>query len=590
MSPHIHYVIACLIFEVLFVITHRKSSNAKQLLGMIFLPVLLYLFTYRYPFLTMLGQGQVYAASLVCFLTTIILCTFSFEPPKNKRGSFFFISFFAAISVILIFLVHGIPWLIKTFPLENPDAIIFTLLQNKTGTEGFVWGLIWNNILCPTIAFFVPISIAICILSVVVFRTRKTWCLKIFHYKICLHAGLNVFFTIQQLYFILFLCSALVFCVTMPKLFLPLSDLCKVYFESNKKSDSELYLKEYVFPDSTAIAVPKNKKNLIYIMMESMMVNFNEFTPEIDEITKENLSFEPGGVDVAMTGWTIAAQVSKICGIPLNVPSRLENNDSIVNFLPNIKCLTDILAGNGYNQAYIQGSNGEFASTKKFWTQHKVNVFHDFSYYVEIGKLDKKKEILWGVTDKRLYNLIRDELDALSKDTLKPFALYAATIDTHFPEGHMSEGCEVSKTEKSLYPSVLRCASKQLDSFLKWAQMQDWYEKTVIIVVGDHTWTTFVDLLNMPKDAPLYWINLFVNTHRFVTNRNRKFSSFEMFPTVLEALNFEIDGHRLGLGTSLFSTEKTLLEKMAKSTLDSLLKEKSYQYDYFMFGGSFKRD
>ena len=59
-----------------------------------------------------------------------------------------------------------------------------------------------------------------------------------------------------------------------------------------------------------------------------------------------------------------------------------------------------------------------------------------------------------------------------------------------------------------------------------------------------------------------------------------------MFPTVLEAMNMDIEGHRLGLGTSLFSSEKTLLERMPKTTLDSMLKVKSYQYDYFMQGGS----
>ena len=34
-----------------------------------------------------------------------------------------------------------------------------------------------------------------------------------------------------------------------------------------------------------------------------------------------------------------------------------------------------------------------------------------------------------------------------------------------------------------------------------------------------------------------------------------------MFPTILESMGVKIDGGRLGLGTSLFSNEKTLVER-----------------------------
>ena len=151
----------------------------------------------------------------------------------------------------------------------------------------------------------------------------------------------------------------------------------------------------------------------------------------------------------------------------------------------------------------------------------------------------------------------------------------------------MSDGCAVAESETSQYPSALRCASKQVESFLKWAETQDWYKNTVIVIVGDHTWSTFTDLLNLDGNAPLYWINVFLNTRNMPLNVNRNFCSFDMFPTVLEAMGVEIAGHRLGLGTSLFSDEKTLLEKMPKPTLDSILKVKNFQYDYFLHGGSF---
>lgn len=587
MSVHIHYVIACLAFEILFAILHRESTNTKQIFGLLLIPASLYFFVYQHPLLPLSNLMLVYITSVLCFVVTIFICSLSSEPHVVSKVKAKTPVFLAVASFILFIFIYGIPWLIKAFPLENSEAILFTLSQNKSGTEGFVWNLIWVNILRPVLSSFVPISIFFFILSAFVFYSKKTWFLRIFHFKIRIRSGENIWVTLKQLYAFLFICLLIIFCMSAPKLTTPLLDLCKVYFDSNMKQNSQLYLNDYIFPDSVSIAAPQKRKNLIYIMMESMEVNFEDYTPEINRIAKENISFKPGGIDVAMTGWTMAAQVSKICGIPLNLPNGMENSDSIYSFLPNLKCLTDILAKNDYNQIYVQGSDGSFSSKRNFWRQHNVINFHDFVYYKEKNIISEKKEIYWGVTDKTLYGLIRKELDEVTHDTTKPFALYAMTVDTHFPEGHLSEGCIVSEIYETQYPSILNCASSQIDSFLEWAKKQNWYENTVVVLVGDHTWSTFTELLRLPKDAPLYWINIFLNTRKEPLNTNRYFSSFDMFPTVLEALNFEIDGHRLGLGTSLFSDEKTLLEKMPKTILDSLLRIKSYQYDYFMQGGSF---
>lgn len=590
MFVHLHYVIACLIFEVLFVFIHRKSSNAKQLFGMIFIPISLYVFTYRYPFLSMLGWGQVYVTSLLCFLMAIFLCTLSLEPPKKELVQKKIPILFALASFFFILFAYGIPWLVRAFPLESPDIILFTLFQNNAGTNDFVWDLIWVNILHPALVIFVPVSLLVVALSVAVSYSKRTWCFKLLKCRIRIYSGINIWFTLKQLYTVLFLCGLFVFCMVVPKLFLPVINICGTYFESNKRCDSQLYLNEYIFPDSVNISFPQKKRNLIYIMMESMEVNFKNYTPEINRITEENISFEPGGVDVAMTGMTIFAQVAKNCAIPLNVPYGLENSDSIYSFLPNVKCLTDVLAENDYDQVYVQGSDGTFSSKRNFWNLHKVDKFHDFPYYKKEKIVPRDNEIFWGLSDKTLYRLMQRELKEFEKNPSKPFALYAMTVDTHFPEGNLSEGCEVSETEPSQYPSILRCASRQLNDFLQWAKMQTWYDNTVFVIVGDHTWKTFTELLNLPKDDPLYWINIFINVQQQPAVKNRLFSSFDMYPTILEAMNVEISGHRLGLGSSLFSAEKTLLERMPRNTLDSMIVKKSYQYDYFMFGGSFKRD
>ena len=585
MFIHYSFVALCLISEVVFVVLHRSSSTYKQLLGMILIPVSIYFFTYQYPLFACFRLEQVYAVTAVCLSVLLILFSLSYESVRFFEPRIGRLLSFVVLSFILISFIYGIPWLIRLFPLENPDAILFTLFQNNAGVEGFVWDLVWRNVLCPTLLVFLPVSFVFFVISIVIVFSKKTWCFSILKYKLRLFPGRTIWQPLKQLYFSFFCCSLVIFMFDFPKLFFPLIDICNVYLESNKKSNSQLYLEEYVFPDSVTITFPAKKKNLIFIMMESMEVNFKDYTPEINELMKNNISFSPGGVDLAMTNWTMAAQISKLCAIPLNVPYGFENSNYIYSFLPHAKCLMDILADNGYKQIYFQGSDGSFSSKRTFWTQHNVKEFHDYPYFKQKKIIGEKKEIYWGVTDKTLYRLIQNEL---AGGLHEPFAMYMMTVDTHFPDGYLSEGCVVSDQDKIQYPSILRCSSKMLDSFLGWIQKQNWYENTVVVVVGDHTWDSFTESLNLPKDSPLYWINLFMNVQIDPPKANRKFSSFDIFPTVLESMNAEIEGHRLGLGTSLFSREKTLLERFPQFEIDSMLKKKSYQYDFFMQGGNFK--
>lgn len=55
-----------------------------------------------------------------------------------------------------------------------------------------------------------------------------------------------------------------------------------------------------------------------------------------------------------------------------------------------------------------------------------------------------------------------------------------------------------------------------------------------------------------------------------------------MFPTLLEAMGVQVEGHRLGFGTSLFSDEKTLLERFPLDYINEKTMENTIQYDSFV--------
>ncbi|MBO4556333.1 MAG: hypothetical protein J5706_06195, partial [Elusimicrobiales bacterium] len=60
--------------------------------------------------------------------------------------------------------------------------------------------------------------------------------------------------------------------------------------------------------------------------------------------------------------------------------------------------------------------------------------------------------------------------------------------------------------------------------------------------------------------------------------RKRELTQIDMFPTILEAAGFSIKGHRLGLGVSVFSEEKTLAEQYKKNELRHRLRRSGPLY------------
>ena len=76
--------------------------------------------------------------------------------------------------------------------------------------------------------------------------------------------------------------------------------------------------------------------------------------------------------------------------------------------------------------------------------------------------------------------------------------------------------------------------------------------------------------------------NAFINTKvKPVNNKNRVFTTMDMFPTTIGALGISIEGNRLGLGTNLFSNKKTIPEEIGLDVFNKELKKSSsYYYKY----------
>lgn len=501
---------------------------------------------------------------------------------KIKKTTVFFL-FILLFQAFLVLYIQSIPWAIDTFPLSNIEAVLFTLFAGTNeGAEEFVLSSFWSKACNPAIKFLSIILVCELVISIILKRQKivlrfTLWKIKAIIMGPTIKEYFSQILKISTI-FLLVYCAILSF--VLPEIVM--STPFKALFQ--QPVDSELYRNHYIHPDSIQIS-SENPKNLIVILLESMETNFAQYTPEINSLEKEHTNFAPGGESVSGTSWTIAGITGKLCGIPLNMPMSIgEYLGKLPTYLPGAKCLMNVLADKNYNQVYMQGSSGDFTQKRTFWTVHGNVAVHDIEYFKQAGKIPNDYHVFWGFEDRKLYRFAKEELDGLYKLN-KPFALYMLTIDTHQPEGYVDSACakEFEKVEGKL-PKAIQCSSKQLYDFISWAKQQPWYENTVISVMGDHTMPMLSPKVGIPKSDSLYWTNFIINSGVQKPMKPRQYSSLDMFPTLLETMGFELEHRGVALGRSLFSDSLTMLELYGRKTLDSLLRERSIQYDKFLFG------
>ena len=357
-------------------------------------------------------------------------------------------------------------------------------------------------------------------------------------------------------------------------------------------TESDFIEDNYADPEKVALSFPEEKRNLIYIFLESMETTFaqpeaggkitEDFIPELSQLAKENVNFSNneglgGSLSLSGTTWTAAAMVSQTSGIPVKVKISADAYGKDGEYLPGAVSLGEILRKQGYNQTLLIGSDADFHGRQPYFSLHGGYNILDTDSLKETGRLDPDYREWWGFEDEKLFDFAKEELLRLSKEDA-PFNLTMLTADTHFPDGYKCRLCDDKHEEQ--YANVLSCSSKQVYEFISWIKEQDFYENTTIIICGDHLTMDAQFLDEIDEEYVRTTYNCIINPAAEAKNtRNRSFASIDMFPTTLAAIGVKIDGERLGLGTNLFSGEKTLCEQYGFETLDLELRKNSEFYN-----------
>ncbi|SJZ36039.1 LTA synthase family protein [Anaerorhabdus furcosa] len=457
-----------------------------------------------------------------------------------------------AISMTLLFLsilmIRSTDWAIDTFNAIEFSEIVYHLKVPIEGTSSSILESFFLN------SFLFSAVVTIVIAWLVSYFCKKYEDKKIFELIRCRKIVSAI------IVFVVFGCFSL----------LRVNALDYVIDITTQSSFIE---ENYVDGRDVNLNFPENKRNLIYIFLESMestylsndMGGFMEdnLLPNLSQYAKEGVNFsntnEMGGLYVPQNAsWTIAAMVAQTTGLPLSVPIDSNQYYGEKPFLPGAYSIGDILESEGYNQELLIGSKAEFGARNLLFMQHGDYNIDDYHAAIDDGRLPKGYFEWWGYEDSKLFDYAKETLVELSSKP-EPFNLTMLTVNTHFQDGYLEESCEVDYDDP--YYNVIACSDSQVYEFVEWVKQQEFYENTTIVIVGDHlsmNRKTFDDIEKSDRTVFNVILNSVVETNR---TQMRTATTFDMFPTTLASLGIEIEGERLGLGVNLFSEKRTLAEK-----------------------------
>lgn len=346
----------------------------------------------------------------------------------------------------------------------------------------------------------------------------------------------------------------------------------------------------YIDPSSVNITFPEQKRNLIYIFLESMEMTYADkenggafkqnVIPELTQLAQENEDFSGksnklnGGYSMPGTTWTMGAMFGQTSGLPLNTSIDANGMDTQDSFFPGITTLGDILQNEGYSQTLLIGSEATFGGRKLYFTDHGQYDIMDYDYAHDNGLIPEDYKVWWGYEDEKLFGFAKEKLLELSQQD-NPFNLTMLTVDTHFEDGYVCDICPDTFGDNQ-YANVMACSSRQVKEFVDWVQQQDFAADTTIVISGDHPTMDSDFCEDVDKDYERRVYTTYINAGaEKQTNEKRNYTTFDNFPTTLAAMGVEIEGDRLGLGTNLYSTQQTLTERFGIEKEEKELKRKS---------------
>ena len=222
-----------------------------------------------------------------------------------------------------------------------------------------------------------------------------------------------------------------------------------------------------------------NTPNIIILMVESLASYQSDFfsgiknwTPNLDNIAKDNISF----TNFYANGFvTEDAQIAMITGeLPIYAPKAYSNGGGVsFDGFYNIKhSLPNILKKYNYKSEFITSSDLKFSNTGK-WA--KSNGFDYIEGSEHKDYINKPRYHFEAAADEYLYKRVLNRIEKQDSN----YFLFVKTVSSHAPFVN-PENASNSEEE------TIKYVDKQIELFYKKLKEKKFFEKGILIIVGDH--------------------------------------------------------------------------------------------------------
>jgi phosphoglycerol transferase len=327
-------------------------------------------------------------------------------------------------------------------------------------------------------------------------------------------------------------------------------NFAKKRFHSTSAHD--FYKSHYINPNNI-VFTKLHPKSLVLIYVEGFETTYSDAALFQRNLLQRLTTFADSSISfnkftqVSGTGWTIAGLVATQCGIPLKSVTVFGDNrqgEVINQFLSGAKCLSDILAENGYHNVYMKGASLHFGGVRQFLKTHHYTEIYGKEEWLEKGESENMSG--WGLHDDALFAQAKIRLKTLIESG-KLFNLTILTVDTHGIDGYLTHFCQQHGYHG--FDGIVECTAHQLSDFLQYIKQEGWLNKISVVVIGDHLAMRNPVYEKLRLSPARYIFNLILAQPK-IFKRTDEIVHFDLLPTILDSIGILYPGGRLGLGYS----------------------------------------
>jgi hypothetical protein len=273
----------------------------------------------------------------------------------------------------------------------------------------------------------------------------------------------------------------------------------------------------------------KNNKNIIILMVESLssyqskyFSGIKDWTPNIDNIAKENLSFKNFHANGFVTE---DAEISILTGeYPIYSTNTFSDGGGVsFSGFFNLKySLPYLLKLRNYQTEFITSSDLEFSHTG-LWAK---SIGFDYVEGSEHEFYSDKKRFHFGAAgDEFLYERV---LDRISKQNSEYF-LFIKTVSSHAP---FINPQSLSKKEED----TIKYIDKYIGDFYRKLEKENFFDNGILIIVGDHHPVIPIKKEQIDKygiyKAPIFVPMILVDKDKKTEINNKNFQQVDIYNSI----------------------------------------------------------